>query len=99
MNSNLSNIGGNNALAKPPSNALVSANPYSPTGNSNNSNDWQQNSWYSANPLVMNHQLPPPSTANMSTTASTTPNNNFSSLNDLDPFEGNKQSQKKTTHV
>uniref|UniRef100_A0A1I8NCI8 Protein kinase domain-containing protein n=1 Tax=Musca domestica TaxID=7370 RepID=A0A1I8NCI8_MUSDO len=95
MNSNLSNIGGNNALAKPPSNALVSANPYSPTGNSNNSSDWQQNSWHSANPLVMNHQLPPPSTANMSTTASTTPNNNFSSLDDLDPFGGNKQSQQK----
>lgn len=93
MNSNMNNMG-NNAIAKPPTSTLH--NPYSPTGNNSSStssdNNWQQNSWHSANPLVMNHQLPAPTVAN--TTASTTPNNNFSSLDDLDPF-GSKQQQQK----
>ncbi|XP_017092238.2 SCY1-like protein 2 [Drosophila bipectinata] len=36
------------------------------------------NGWHSANPLVMNHQLASPQSSN----------NNFSSLDDLDPFGG-----------
>ncbi|XP_075145602.1 SCY1-like protein 2 [Haematobia irritans] len=94
MNSNVNNMG-NSAIPKPPSagNPLVSTqtlhNPYSP---STNDNSWQQNSWHSANPLVMNHQLPPPTASSSSTSlTSTNANNNFSSLDDLDPFGGNKQ--------
>ncbi|XP_013108026.2 SCY1-like protein 2 [Stomoxys calcitrans] len=96
MNSNLNNMN-THAIPKPPSavNPLVSTNnlhhnPYSPAANHNNSsssndNNWPQNNWHSANPLVMNHQLPAPSAT---TTAA---NNNFSSLDDLDPFGGSKQ--------
>lgn len=70
-------------------------NPFSPTGggggvinNNNSTNNWAQtNSWHSANPLVMNHQLPAPST----TTASTLQTFNF---DDLDPFgTGNMKSK------
>ncbi|XP_068158038.1 SCY1-like protein 2 [Drosophila tropicalis] len=40
------------------------------------------NGWHSANPLVMNHQLASPQQASS--------NNNFSSLDDLDPFAKSK---------
>ncbi|GBP07966.1 hypothetical protein EVAR_69915_1 [Eumeta japonica] len=43
----------------------------------------------SANPLVMNHQLPAPSVTNTTTNNSTTQNNS-SSLDDLDPFGNSK---------
>lgn len=76
-------------------------------------NNWQQatttannatNNWHSANPLVMNHQLPPPTataTTNNSITslALTSPNNNFSSLDDLDPFGNAKQKQQNNTNA
>ncbi|TMW53790.1 hypothetical protein DOY81_001075 [Sarcophaga bullata] len=107
MTTNLSSINQTNNITKPVNNLH---NPYNSTMNDNNGgiNNWQQattasttnNSWHSANPLVMNHQLPPPTTATTNNTlALTSPNNNFSSLDDLDPFGNAKQKQQNNSHA
>ena len=106
MTTNLSNINQTNNITKPVNNLH---NPYNSTVNDNGGvNNWQQtttpsttnNSWHSANPLVMNHQLPPPTTATTNnTSALTSPNNNFSSLDDLDPFGNAKQKQQNNSHA
>uniref|UniRef100_A0A1B0B839 Protein kinase domain-containing protein n=1 Tax=Glossina palpalis gambiensis TaxID=67801 RepID=A0A1B0B839_9MUSC len=67
------------------------------TAPTSDNNNWDQNNWHSANPLVMNHQLSPSTCIMNHQQRSTTPeqqsnnvhNNNtkhFSSLDALDPF-------------
>lgn len=104
MTTNLSNMNNTNNINKMSNNLH---NPYNTTGssiiNDSSTNNWQQtpNSWHSANPLVMNNQLPAPSmTAAAANTAPiTTPNNNFSSLDNLDPFGNTKPQQTATTQA
>lgn len=94
MNSNLNNMSSGPAM----NSSSNLTNPYSSSGFNNRpmaNDNWQQNAnasastWHSANPLVMNNQLPAPTVTQIS---SSTSNNNFSSLDNLDPFGGaNKQ--------
>ncbi|XP_023175872.1 SCY1-like protein 2 [Drosophila hydei] len=71
MQSNMSSL---STVQSPPAAAVATppqlALPYNACGNNSNN-------WHSANPLVMNHQLASPQASS---------NNNFSSLDDLDPF-------------
>lgn len=70
MQSNISSL---STVQSPPAAAANPAQltmPYSASGGNSNN-------WHSANPLVMNHQLASPQASS---------NNNFSSLDDLDPF-------------
>lgn len=70
MQSNLSSL--STVQSNPAAAAAVPQHAMPFNASSNNSNNW-----HSANPLVMNHQLASPQASS---------NNNFSSLDDLDPF-------------
>lgn len=78
MNTNLSNIRTNtNAMPTNANNTFQSS--MNNTINTSNNDSWT-NSWHSANPLVMNHQLASPQSN------SSNSNNNFSAFDDIDPF-------------
>lgn len=100
MTSNIPNMSN---ISKPVNNPIQK--PYNSNTNDNvtSINNWHQttNSWHSANPLVMNHQLPAPSIAAAITNNSKAHNNNtssLSSLDDLDPFGNSKQKQQPTAN-
>ncbi|XP_067615158.1 SCY1-like protein 2 [Eurosta solidaginis] len=98
--SHLSNSTAPHAISAPNTAVILPlVNPYTSRGgsvinnssnltspNESRSNDSWNNSWHSANPLVMNHQLSSP-LLNKSN-GSTNNNNDFSSLDNLYPFGG-----------
>lgn len=71
-----SNLGGL-SMNQSSSSAAATVAPAAQLALPYNANSNNTGSWHSANPLVLNHQLASPQASS---------NNNFSSLDDLDPF-------------